>query len=93
VQIDTNGIEIGDVAKDTITGFEGTVIGITQWTTGCARASLQARVNKDGKVPDSVGFDVLTLELVKAGPRHDVDRSKGGPRDEPTRISDPDRGR
>jgi hypothetical protein len=93
VYVETNGFEIGDVARDTITGFEGTIVGITQWTTGCARASLQTKVDKDGKVPDSVGVDVLILELVKAGPRRDVDRSMGGPMPEPTRVADASRGR
>jgi hypothetical protein len=88
MEIDTNGFEIGDVARDQITGYEGTIVGFTQWTTGCARASLQARVDKDGKIPDSVGVDVLVLDLVTPGPRHQVDRSKGGPMPEPTRRPD-----
>lgn len=86
--IDTNGFELGDRVKDTITGYTGVIIGMSQWTTGCARASVQAPVDKDGKVPDSIGIDVLTLEMVKAGPRHDADRSKGGPRPEPNRRPD-----
>lgn len=91
MQIDTNGFELGDEVEDTITGAKGTITGIHQWTTGCARVSIQARVGKDGKVPETVGSDVLTLKLVKAGPRHDVDRSIGGPMPEPTRIAEPGR--
>lgn len=86
--IETEGFEIGDVARDKITGFEGTIVGVTQWTTGCARASLQPRVGKDGKIPESAGVDVLNLELVKAGHRHQIDASKGGPMPEPSRQPD-----
>ena len=87
--VNTNGFEIGDVARDCITGFEGTIIAITQWTTGCARASLQPRVGKDGRVPDPVGVDVLMLEMLKTGPRHPAETSKGGPAPEPIRLVDP----
>ena len=89
--IDTNGFELGDVVRDTITGFEGTITGIHVWTTGCARVTLQRRVDKDGKVPDGVGSDVLTLEMVKASPRHEINRTIGGPRPEPVHRAEPRR--
>lgn len=92
MQIDTNGIEIGDKVRDTITDFEGVVIGVTQWTTGCARLTVQppmtAKGKEDGvKLPDSFfSFDALTLEIIRWGPRHDatpdpksIGAGKGGP--------------
>lgn len=88
MQIDTNGVEIGDTVRDTITGFEGKVIGITQWTTGCARANVQPRVSTadPSKIPEAYAVDVLTLEVTEEGPRHVatfdkelVGASKGGP--------------
>lgn len=92
--IDTNGFEIGDYVRDTISHFEGTIVGITQWTTGCARASIQPRVQKSNtenpKMPEAFSVDVLTLEMLITGSRHDhapdpkrVGASKGGP---PTRA-------
>ena len=81
--IDTNGFELGDEVRDTITGFTGVVTGVHQYTTGCARLSLQPKVGKDGKVPDTYGVDVLVAEMVKRGPRNKVDTSKGGPRIDP----------
>lgn len=73
--VDTNGFEIEDVVRDRISGFEGVIIGITQWTTGCARASVQPRLNakqvEEGvKIPDAYAIDCLTLEMVEPGPRH-----------------------
>ncbi len=89
MDIDTNGFALGDVARDSITGYEGIIVAFTQWTTGCARVQLQSRVDKEGKVPESYGSDVLSLELVKAGPRHAIDTTKGGPPPAPTRVGDP----
>lgn len=88
MHIDTNGFEIDDKVRDRITGLEGIVIGITMWTTGCARAVVQPRIDKEGKVPESISIDVLSLEMVKAGPRHEAPApvaSIGGPRPTPTR--------
>jgi hypothetical protein len=86
VNIDTNGIEIGDKVRDTITGLEGIVTGMTQWTTGCARAIVQAPIDKDGKVPDGYSVDVLQVVVTTPGPRHGAtNTNKGGPRPTPVR--------
>lgn len=83
MNIDTNGIEIGDTVRDSITGLEGKAICVMQYTTGCARVGIQAPLDKDGKVPDPYYADVLTVEVVTEGPRHATTlteaASKGGP--------------
>lgn len=81
MEIDTKGFEIEDVVRDRITGFEGKITGITQWSTGCARASVQAPWDpeKGGKIPDAYSIDVLTLDLVEAGPRHQPDTEQTDP--------------
>lgn len=88
MQIDTNGFEIEDVVRDRNTGFQGKVVGITQWSTGCARANVQPALNptEPHKIPDSYSIDVLTLEMVTRGPRHEApapeavaSSRKGGP--------------
>lgn len=81
--VETNGFELGDKVRDTITGVEGVITGIHQYITGCARVSIQPRAGSDNKVPDAIGADVTVIELVKAGPRHVVDRTNGGPRNDP----------
>lgn len=77
MQIDTNGFEIEDRVRDRITGFEGVVTGISQFVTGCARATIQppmsAKIREEGgKMPDAWFIDVLTLEMVEEGPRHKI---------------------
>ena len=55
----------GDVLKDKITGFEGTVTGFAAYITGCAQLLLTPRVGGDGKYPEGTWIDVDRLEAVK----------------------------
>ena len=85
MKVDTNGIEMQDHVRDRVTGVEGIVTGIHQYVTGCARASVQPPF-KDGKLPDAIGCDVLTLEVVSPGPRPErpvTAASVGGPQRDP----------
>ena len=75
-------IKLGDLAKDTITGYKGVVIACTEWINGCVRLTLQAQEMKDGKPVDSCTFDVEQIALVKAGVAGVKDPS-GGPCPDP----------
>ena len=77
-------IHLGDVARDTITGFEGVVVARTEWLTGCARLTLQPKVKKDGTLPDSMTFDEPTCDLVTSNQPQPA-RTTGGPRPEPVK--------
>lgn len=83
--------ELGGVMRDRITGFRGTVIGRTEWLTGCATVALQPRVDKDGKVPDPEWFDENRLETVElaaaAGQMALPMTEAGGPRPTPQRTT------
>lgn len=60
-------INLGDQAKDAVTGFEGICIARTLWLNGCVRVSLQSmKLDKDGKPQDGQTFDEPQLILVKA---------------------------
>ena len=59
-------LNLGDEAKDSVTGFRGIVVAKTQWIHGCCRIVLQPRVGKDGKFPENATFDEPALILVKA---------------------------
>lgn len=74
-------INLGDEARDTVTGFTGICVCRTEYISGCARISLQPQVGKDGKIPDQGHFDepmcvVLKHARVKAKPTNN-----GGPGD------------
>lgn len=58
-------IDLGDVARDKITGFTGVVVCRSKWLHGCERLVLQPRELKDGKPIESAAFDEPQLELVE----------------------------
>lgn len=83
-------IKLGDVAKDTITGFEGVVVSRTEWMNGCVRLQLQPQRLKDGKPIESNLFDIEQLELVTDNHKAKAMPS-GGDRPSVTRAADPTR--
>lgn len=88
-------INLGDKARDQVTGFTGIAVARTVWLHGCVRVTLQPQsLDKDGKPLESQTFDELQLALVKAGvvqatPEVKRAASTGGPRPEPVRGRDP----
>jgi hypothetical protein len=80
-------IELGDLARDPITKFEGVVVGITTWMNGCARPILQPqRLQADGSPVLSQSFDLTQLQLVKKAAVDHLVVETGGPRETPNRI-------
>lgn len=57
-------IELGDRAKDRITGFEGIVVAEMAWLFGCRRLTLQPEALKDGKPVDRQTFDEPEVERI-----------------------------
>lgn len=84
-------IELGDRVRDLISGFEGIVVGRTEWLFGCTRIGVSPGKLHEGKTIDSEWFDVQQLELVekKALKRQSEEAKEpeskpGGPRKDPT---------
>lgn len=84
-------IDLGDVAKDDVSGFRGVVIAITRWLHGCDRICIQPQELKDAKPIDGVTFDRLQMSLIKktvveATARSEVNNLKpagsGGPQND-----------
>ena len=84
-------IKLGQKLRDTISGFEGIAICRTEWLNGCFRVSLQGRVDKDGKLPESYTFDEPQLEIIANTPRENPNQLSGGPIPSPQRAKDPTR--
>lgn len=86
-------VQLGDLVKDTVTGFTGVAVAHTQWLHGCLRITVQPTgTNKEGKTFESQSFDEPQLRVLRRGvalgtpPLHAVPlRETGGPRPEPTR--------
>ena len=59
-------VDFGDKVIDSITGFKGTVVAITQWLYGCRRITVQpSGINKDGFIFDTQAFDEPSLKVTK----------------------------
>jgi hypothetical protein len=59
-------INLGQKAKDKITGFEGILIGRCQYLTGCDQYGI-APPAKDGEVKNSQWFDEGRIEVLGKG--------------------------
>ncbi len=59
-------IKLGDIAKDTITGFQGVVTARTRYLSNVDRLTLHPPAIKDGRPIESRSFDETQLERVGA---------------------------
>ena len=53
-----NKLKLGIEAKDTVTGFKGTVTGRCSYLTGCDQILISPPVDKEGKHVESRWYDV-----------------------------------
>jgi len=74
-------IDLGQKAKDKITGFKGTMTGRAQYLYGCDQYCIVPAVDKDGKIEKGEWFDEGRIEIVSTGiSAEDVQVEKpGGP--------------
>ena len=87
-------IKLGDIAKDSITGFAGVVVTRIEWLNGCNRINIQPRELKDGKPVEPHCFDWQQVEKVDETPVEvpkATAKGQGGPKPEVTRQSTPAR--
>lgn len=83
---------LGDLARDTVSGFTGVCVARTEWLNGCWRMTLQPKgLDKDGKPQDTQTFDDFQLEVITTKQQAIGSKDTGGPRDEPVRARDPSR--
>lgn len=79
------GIEMGDLAEDTLTGFKGIVIGMNRNISGCDQVSLQP-ATEDGKFVDPHWFDIERVRLIESGKVQFTSRRTGADVLPPTRT-------
>jgi hypothetical protein len=60
-------VQLGDLAKDKITGFEGIVVCLSQYAFNSERLALRSRELDGGKPIDAQWFDTSTCEVVTPG--------------------------
>lgn len=75
-------IQLGDLAKDRISGFVGICTGRGEYLYGCVQVLLAPQEVREGKVVESTWFDEDRCEVVKAkkmAKPATADERKGGP--------------
>jgi hypothetical protein len=71
---------LGDIAEDKITKFQGVVVARSQWLNQCNTYSLQSTELHDGCPVDRQHFDEPQLKLVQVKV-HKKTSETGGPHD------------
>jgi hypothetical protein len=62
-----DNIQLGDLVRDRITGFEGVVECISEWLNSCRRITVKPIFLKDGVTVKNETFDAPQLEVIEAG--------------------------
>jgi hypothetical protein len=83
-------LTLGCVAKDSITGFQGVVIAVTEWLNGCQRVTIQPQQLDNGKRLEADTFDAEQVVVVEAV-EVPAAKQKGGPSIAPAQRKDPSR--
>lgn len=84
--------ELGDLARDRVSGYEGIIIARTEWLNRCIRVGLQARGSQaSGKPLDDCWCDIEQVEILQKGAYALKKSQTGGPMPTPQRLADPTR--
>ncbi len=75
--------QLGDILRDSITGFSGTATSRVEYINGCIHYGLVPKIGKDQKAPTVEYFDWQRLELVKKGVAAKTSKTGGPQRDAP----------
>lgn len=86
-------VSLGDLARDTVSGFTGVCVARTEWLNGCWRMTLQPKsLDKDGLPGKCETFDDFQLEVVEPKKQPVGSKETGGPREGPKKPAAPWRG-
>ncbi len=82
-------IELGQRARDKLTGFEGIAVARTTWLGGCVRVTLQPeKLKDDGQPAETVVFDEPFLDGLEQIMSPEGVVPSHGPRPDPARAPD-----
>jgi len=57
-------IKLGDKVRCKLTGFIGIAVAKTEFINGCVQWSVLSKIGKDKKMPEEIGIDEQSLEIV-----------------------------
>jgi len=73
-----NKIKLGDKVKCIHTGFTGIVVARTEFINGCIQYNVLPKGDKNNKMPEEMGIDQRSLEVVPSVKKKIIRRSTGG---------------
>lgn len=85
-------VNLGDTVRDSLTNFQGTVVGLGYWINGCIRVGIQPRdLSKDGIPIDETWFPMKQLVVLKKSKveKQPKEKKPGGPMKDPTSMKNP----
>lgn len=81
--------KLGDIVKDRLTPYQGTMFGYAIWDNGCIRIGIQANTLHEGKPVDDIWLPQNQLELVVPNPvKEESQKRTGGPMNDPRPMRD-----
>ena len=72
-------IQLGDKVRCRLTGFTGIAVAKTEFINGCVQWSILTKVDKSNKMPEEVGVDEQSLEIITPKKRAIKKKESGGP--------------
>ena len=72
-------IKLGSEVEDKVSGFTGIAVARIMYLNGCARISVQPKIDKEGKLPISEYFDEPQLTVVTSKVVSKGSKDTGGP--------------
>ncbi len=71
-------IKLGDKVRCKLTGFTGIAVAKTEFINGCVQWSVLSKMGKDKKMPEEIGIDSQSLELVSKPKKRTKKKETGG---------------
>lgn len=71
-------IKLGDKVRCKITGFTGIAVAKTEFINGCIQWSVLSKIGNDKKMPEEIGVDEQSLEIVPVKKKKVIKKERYG---------------
>ena len=71
-------IKLGDKVRDIHTGFEGVAVAKTEFINGCIQYNILPKCKEKGKMPEDIGIDSQSLEVIPTKKKKIIKKETGG---------------
>jgi len=71
-------IKLGDKVRCKITGFTGIAVVRSEFLNGCIQWSVLSKMGKDNKMPEEIGIDEKSLEIIPTPKKKVVKKEENG---------------